>query len=105
MFKFCLYIIAIILIFAIFLYLYFREDKNGIIVLSEVDFIKPLSDNKKYRVIRLKNAIDVLLISDPNSSNSAASLSVGVGSTFDPNEALGLAHFCEHMMFLVIFIN
>ncbi len=94
--------VGVIFTIGLLLYLYYREDKYGTIFVNETDFIKPISDDKSYRVVRLKKGMEVLLISDINTSNSAASLSVGVGSSFDPNEALGLAHFCDHMHFLVI---
>ena len=41
-----------------------------------------------------------LLISDTESQKSAASLFIGSGSLKDPPEVPGLAHFCEHMLFL-----
>ena len=43
--------------------------------------------------------LDVLLISDKNSTTSAASMSVGVGS-FNEGKPFGLAHFFEHLLFL-----
>ena len=63
--------------------------------------IKPLVDDRKYRLVKLSNNLEVLLISDINSSTSAAALSVGVGSFKDDPNIPGLAHFCEHMIFLV----
>lgn len=42
----------------------------------------------------------VLLVSDPTTERSAASLSVGVGHMSDPDDVPGLAHFLEHMLFL-----
>ena len=48
----------------------------------------------------LDNRLRVLLISDPNSNVSAASMDVAAGSFDDPEEWEGLAHFCEHMLFL-----
>ena len=42
----------------------------------------------------------VLLISDPTTDKSAASLDVHVGSMSDPWEIPGLCHFLEHMLFL-----
>jgi len=41
-----------------------------------------------------------LLVSDIESQKSAATLVVGSGSLNDPPEVNGLAHFCEHMLFL-----
>ena len=39
-------------------------------------------------------------MSDPDSNLTAASMEVAVGSFSDPVEVQGLAHFCEHMLFL-----
>jgi len=58
------------------------------------------NDNREYQVIRLSNALEVLLISDSDLQNSAASLSVPVGSMHNPDSQLGLAHYLEHMLFL-----
>ena len=58
------------------------------------------NDKREYQVIRLKNELEVLLISDPDLQNSAASLSVPVGSMHNPDSQLGLAHYLEHMLFL-----
>ncbi|CAE8672414.1 unnamed protein product [Polarella glacialis] len=41
-----------------------------------------------------------MVISDTKCDRAAAALSVKVGSIFDPKEIPGLAHFCEHMLFL-----
>jgi secreted Zn-dependent insulinase-like peptidase len=62
--------------------------------------IKPKSDFRKYRSLSLKNGLDVVMISDPLTVTAGASLSVGVGANNDPDTLLGLAHFCEHMLFL-----
>ena len=67
--------------------------------------IKPLVDDRKYRLVKLSNNLEVLLISDVNSATSAAALSFGVGSFKDDPKIPGLAHFCEHMIFLVKLIN
>lgn len=58
------------------------------------------NDLRSYQFIRLNNALEVLLISDPDLENSAASLSVPVGSLNNPDQQLGLAHYLEHMLFL-----
>ncbi|MFT6985253.1 MAG: protease-3 [Psychromonas sp.] len=58
------------------------------------------NDPRVYQMIRLNNGLDVLLVSDPDLENSAASLSVPVGSMHNPDQQLGLAHYLEHMLFL-----
>jgi hypothetical protein len=69
-------------------------------------FARPIvqspNDNRAYRIIKLHNNLQALLISDPNTDKAAASLSVGVGHLSDPDDRPGLAHFCEHLLFMVI---
>lgn len=61
---------------------------------------KSSEDKRLYRALELSNKLKVLLISDPKTEKSGAALQVNVGSLCDPNELPGLAHFCEHMLFL-----
>ncbi|XAR69465.1 Insulysin [Bertholletia excelsa] len=67
--------------------------------LEEVEIVKPRTDNRLYKRIVLKNSLEVLLISDPETDKCAASMDVGVGSFSDPAGLEGLAHFLEHMLF------
>jgi len=67
---------------------------------SENGVIQSPNDKREYKVIHLENGLEVLLISDPDLKNSAASLSVSVGSQDNPDSQLGLAHYLEHMLFL-----
>ncbi|MCP4297929.1 MAG: peptidase M16, partial [Proteobacteria bacterium] len=62
--------------------------------------IKSPNDNRNYRTINLKNGLEILLISDPETDNAAAALDVKVGHFSDPVNRQGLAHFLEHMLFL-----
>ena len=59
-------------------------------------------DPKLYAYHVLSNQLRVLLISDPRPNahqrKAAASLSIGVGSSSDPSQVQGIAHFLEHMM-------
>ena len=57
-------------------------------------------DTKEYRYVELDNGMRVLLISDAEAVQAAASLRVAVGSYQDPEAWEGLAHFLEHMLFL-----
>ncbi|XP_008554389.2 insulin-degrading enzyme isoform X1 [Microplitis demolitor] len=61
---------------------------------------KSPNDSQFYRGLILNNDMKVLLISDPTTDKSAVSLDVNVGYLSDPAELPGLAHFCEHMLFL-----
>lgn len=60
------------------------------------------SDNNNHNSLKicLKNGLEVYLISDPSVAQSAAALSVEVGSWNDPTEAPGMAHFVEHLLFM-----
>lgn len=57
-------------------------------------------DNRAYQYLTLNNGMKVVLISDPDSEQTVASLAVGVGSNQNPETLPGLAHFLEHMLFL-----
>ncbi|KAJ8100603.1 Metalloenzyme, LuxS/M16 peptidase-like protein [Lipomyces tetrasporus] len=61
---------------------------------------RPEIDNRSYRVIRLANELEALLIHDPDTDKSSAALDVRVGSFSDPKDLQGLAHFCEHLLFM-----
>lgn len=60
----------------------------------------PAIDKREHRFLELPNGLRVLVISDPDTDQAAAALSVGVGSLADPPGREGLAHFLEHMLFL-----
>ncbi|KDO29511.1 hypothetical protein SPRG_05468 [Saprolegnia parasitica CBS 223.65] len=57
-------------------------------------------DLREYAHATLANGLDVVLISDPATEQAAAAMTVGVGFLSDPDDLPGLAHFCEHMLFL-----
>ncbi|PWY80090.1 hypothetical protein BO83DRAFT_459862 [Aspergillus eucalypticola CBS 122712] len=61
---------------------------------------KPLLDNRSYRVIRLPNQLEVLLIHDPDTDKAAAAMDVNVGSFSDPDDLPGTAHAVEHLCFM-----
>ncbi|XP_016970028.1 insulin-degrading enzyme isoform X1 [Drosophila rhopaloa] len=74
------------------------DNMEPILRLNNIE--KSLQDTRDYRGLQLENGLKVLLISDPNTDVSAAALSVQVGHMSDPTNLPGLAHFCEHMLFL-----
>ncbi|XP_048268577.1 insulin-degrading enzyme isoform X2 [Bombus affinis] len=61
---------------------------------------KSPNDKREYRGLLLSNKMRVLLISDPTTDKSAAALNVNIGYLSEPDDLPGLAHFCEHMLFL-----
>ena len=64
----------------------------------EVEIIKSGGDERNYRGLVLENGMKVVLVSDPTTDKAAAALDVNIGHMSDP--VAGLAHFCEHMLFL-----
>ncbi|KAL4439100.1 hypothetical protein ABPG74_008875 [Tetrahymena malaccensis] len=67
---------------------------------SLVQIDKSPNDDRQYLGFELQNGIKVMVISDNHAEKSAASLDVQVGQLQDPEEYQGLAHFCEHMLFM-----
>jgi insulysin len=45
---------------------------------------KPDSDDRSYRLIKLENGLEALLIHDSTTDKAAAAMNVGVGSLSDP---------------------
>ncbi|XP_032409746.1 insulin-degrading enzyme-like isoform X2 [Xiphophorus hellerii] len=64
------------------------------------DIIRSPEDRRDYRGLEFKNGLKAMLISDPTTDKSSAALDVHIGSLSDPENISGLAHFCEHMLFL-----
>uniref|UniRef100_T1ISN5 Insulin-degrading enzyme n=1 Tax=Strigamia maritima TaxID=126957 RepID=T1ISN5_STRMM len=68
---------------------------------SIIDRIQKSEEDKRlYRGLVLNNGMKILLISDPTTDKSSAAIDVHVGQMSDPPDLPGLAHFCEHMLFL-----
>ncbi|KDR81747.1 hypothetical protein GALMADRAFT_58881 [Galerina marginata CBS 339.88] len=67
-------------------------------------FTKPVlkseQDDRDYRIIQLENGLQATLVHDPKADKAAASLDVAVGHLYDPPDMPGLAHFCEHLLFM-----
>ncbi|HSX38790.1 MAG TPA: insulinase family protein [Chlamydiales bacterium] len=67
---------------------------------SELPLLNPDFSERKTLKMRLNNGLELLLISDPKADNSAAAVAIHAGSWNDPTEFPGMAHFCEHMLFM-----
>lgn len=61
---------------------------------------KPLLDNRSYRVIKLPNQLEALLIHDPDTDKASAAMDVNVGSFSDAEDMPGMAHAVEHLLFM-----
>ena len=74
----------------------------GLIVNVTVNaaFQKSPNDHRDYLPFELANRLQVLVISDPETTQAAASLAVRIGAGDDPADRAGMAHYLEHMLFL-----
>jgi insulysin len=70
------------------------KDKNTLSILT------PGLQKRKIAKLKLANGLGVYLISDAGVDKSAAGLAMQVGSWQDPKEYAGMAHFCEHLLFM-----
>eukprot|EP00933_Yihiella_yeosuensis_P021123 TRINITY_DN167_c0_g1_i1.p1 TRINITY_DN167_c0_g1~~TRINITY_DN167_c0_g1_i1.p1 ORF type:complete len:1051 (-),score=281.16 TRINITY_DN167_c0_g1_i1:207-3359(-) len=61
---------------------------------------KPITDKRTYVHTTFKSGLSVMAVQDTSVKKTAYSLSVEAGSLEDPKDFPGLAHFCEHMVFL-----
>ena len=58
---------------------------------------KPSLDDRTYRVIRLPNKLEVLLVHDPDTDKASAAMDVHVGAFSDEEDMPGMAHAVEHV--------
>lgn len=57
----------------------------------------PSLDDRSYRVIRLPNQLEALIVHDPKTDKASAAMDVNVGSFSDEDEMPGMAHAVEHV--------
>ena len=57
-------------------------------------------DNRSYRVIRLPNKLEALLVHDPDTDKASAACNVNVGNFSDDDDMPGMAHAVEHLLFM-----
>ena len=58
---------------------------------------KPSLDDRTYRVVRLLNKLEVLLVHDAETDKASASMDVNVGAFSDEEDMPGMAHAVEHV--------
>lgn len=61
---------------------------------------RPELDSRLYRIIKLDNGLEALLIHDPDTDKASAALDVNVGSFSDADDMPGMAHAVEHLLFM-----
>ncbi|KAI3336404.1 peptidase M16 inactive domain-containing protein [Xylariaceae sp. AK1471] len=60
----------------------------------------PSLDDRQYRVVRLPNNLEALLVHDPETDKASAALDVNVGNFSDEDDMPGMAHGVEHLLFM-----
>lgn len=61
---------------------------------------KPLLDHCSYRIVKLPNQLEALLIHDAETDKASAAMDVNVGSFSDRKDMPGTAHAVEHVLFM-----
>ncbi|KAL4892080.1 Metalloenzyme, LuxS/M16 peptidase-like protein [Aspergillus ambiguus] len=61
---------------------------------------KPELDDRSYRVVRLPNKLEALLVHDPDTDKASAAVNVNVGNFSDADDMPGMAHAVEHLLFM-----
>jgi insulysin len=64
------------------------------------EITKPALDRKTYAFKTLPNGLRTLVVQDPDATKAGVAVAVDAGSYSDGLDYPGLAHFCEHMLFL-----
>ncbi|POS73455.1 a-pheromone processing metallopeptidase Ste23 [Diaporthe helianthi] len=60
----------------------------------------PSLDDRTYRVIRLPNQLEALLVHDAEADKASAAMDVNVGNFSDEVDMPGMAHAVEHLLFM-----
>ena len=74
-----------------------REDRLRSVELVTDTLEIPSLDDRTYRVVRLPNKLEALLVHDPQTDKASAAMDVGVGSYSDEDDMPGMAHAVEHV--------
>lgn len=67
---------------------------------NNATIIKSDNDQRDYAYHELDNGMKLLAISDKDAQRAAVAVDVDAGTSAEPDEFPGLAHFLEHMLFL-----
>ncbi len=79
------------------------ETQNEFMIIENqatLPILTPCFAERQTLKLRLKNELEVYIISDPQVDKASAALTVRTGSWEDPVASPGIAHFLEHMLFL-----
>ncbi|KAI1854932.1 hypothetical protein JX265_002571 [Neoarthrinium moseri] len=76
------------------------RDKSAAVEKVTDQLEKPSLDDRSYRVIRLPNQLEALLVHDAETDKASAALDVNVGNFSDEDDMPGMAHAVEHLLFM-----
>lgn len=71
--------------------------RHAPVILLTDSLEKPSLDDRDYRVVRLDNELEALLVHDPQTDKASAALDVNVGNFSDEEAMPGMAHAVEHV--------
>ena len=77
-----------------------REQRHSLVKTVTDQLETPSLDDRQYRVIKLENQLEVLLVQDADTDKASAAMDVNVGNFSDPPELPGMCHIIEHMLFM-----
>ncbi len=77
-----------------------REQRHSSVQTVTDQLETPALDDRQYRVIKLENQLEVLLVQDADTDKASAAMDVNVGNFSDPPEFPGMCHIIEHMLFM-----
>ncbi|KAG4427089.1 hypothetical protein IFR05_017428, partial [Cadophora sp. M221] len=77
-----------------------REHRHRLVERLTDNLETPSLDNRSYRVVRLPNQLEVLLIHDAEADKASAAMDVNVGNFSDEGDFPGTAHAVEHLLFM-----
>jgi insulysin len=72
-----------------------REPRNRPVERLTDSLETPSLDDRSYRVIRLPNQLEVLLVHDADTDKASAAMDVNVGNFSDEEDMPGMAHAVE----------
>ena len=61
---------------------------------------KPLLDNRSYRVLKLPNQLEALIIHESITDEAIRSMDINVGKFSDVEGVPGIAHAVEHLLLM-----
>lgn len=76
-----------------------RDLTSSSVVLLTDQLEKPSLDDRDYRVVRLENGLEALLVHDLETDKASAALDVHVGNFSDEEGMPGMAHAVEHVRY------